>query len=261
MTTAATSAAASKNAAPCSSIAKSESKRKRGREAVDSRVGKPVVCIADIERSSGREPMNTPTGGRPNRARALLALAILIGVSAAACAASVARPVTDAPWYSIVPPLLAVIAALLTGRMLASLLTAVFVGGWLSAWSATTSPLATVGGGVWKAVRFLWLSVMSPEFSILAPGSFRVTDSQLILLYVVLIMAAITVVLTGGGLQGVADWLSRFARGRRSAQVVTFLAGLAVFIDDYANTMIVGRIHAAGYRPAPGKPREAGLSG
>ncbi len=184
--------------------------------------------------------MNTPTGGRPNRARALLALAILIGVSAAACAASVARPVTDAPWYSIVPPLLAVIAALLTGRMLASLLTAVFVGGWLSAWSATASPLATVGGGVWKAARFLWLSVMSPEFSILAPGSFRVTDSQLILLYVVLIMAAITVVLTGGGLQGVADWLSRFARGRRSAQVVTFLAGLAVFIDDYANTMIVG---------------------
>ncbi|MDD4788766.1 MAG: hypothetical protein PHO07_16465, partial [Pirellulales bacterium] len=87
--------------------------------------------------------MNTPTGGRPDRPRVLLALAVFIGVSVAACAASAARPVTDAPWYGIVPPLLAVVAALLTGRMLASLLAAVFVGGWLSAWSATASPLAT----------------------------------------------------------------------------------------------------------------------
>ena len=184
--------------------------------------------------------MNTPTGGRPDRPRVLLALAVFIGVSVAACAASAARPVTDAPWYGIVPPLLAVVAALLTGRMLASLLAAVFVGGWLSAWAATASPLATAGGGVCRAARFLWLSVMSPEFSLLAPGSYRVTDSQLILLYVVLIMATITVVLTGGGLQGVANWLSRFARGRRSAQVATFLAGLLIFIDDYANTMVVG---------------------
>jgi Na+/H+ antiporter NhaC len=135
--------------------------------------------------------------------------------------------VTDAPWYSIVPPLLAVTAALMTNRMLTSLFAAVVVGGWLAAWHVSTDFSTTAGGGFVKAGNFFVRAVAS-------------LDNQLILLYVVLIMMAIAVVLVSGGLQGVANWLMRFARGRRSAQFVTFLAGLLIFIDDYANTMIVG---------------------
>ena len=152
---------------------------------------------------------------------------VFVGICSAVYVASTARPVTDAPWYSIVPPLLAVTAALMTGRMLTSLFAAVLVGGWLSAWHASSGVMGTVGGGV---VKSGWFFV----------GAVSSLDSQLILLYVVLIMMAIAVVLVGGGLKGVADWLMRFARGRRSTQFVTFLAGLLIFIDDYANTMIVG---------------------
>lgn len=154
-------------------------------------------------------------------------MVVFAGICAAVYTASVARPVTDAPWYSIVPPLLAVTAALMTGRMLTSLFVAVLVGGWLSAWHASSNAVDTMGGGFMEAGGFFVSAVSS-------------LDNQLILLYVVLIMMAIAVALVGGGLKGVADGLMRFARGRRSTQFVTFLAGLLIFIDDYANTMIVG---------------------
>ena len=158
---------------------------------------------------------------------AWVGLGVFVGICMAAYGAGEARPVTDAPWYSIVPPLLAVTAALMTGRMLPSLLAAVFVGGWLAAWMGSGNVVTTVGGGLTMAGRFF-------------VGAVDSFGNQLILLYVVLIMMAIAVVLVGGGLKGVADWLMWFARGRRSTQFVTFLAGLVIFIDDYANTMIVG---------------------
>jgi Na+/H+ antiporter NhaC len=41
-------------------------------------------------------------------------------------------------------------------------------------------------------------------------------------------------------LPAIVNWLSPFARGPRSAQFVTYLLGVIIFIDDYANTMIVG---------------------
>ena len=76
--------------------------------------------------------------------------------------------------------------------------------------------------------------------SVKDPGSWEVTDNQLILAHVVLIMAMISVMLIAGGLQGVASWLARFARTTRSTKLVTMAAGLVIFIDDYANTMIIG---------------------
>jgi Na+/H+ antiporter NhaC len=115
----------------------------------------------------------------------------------------------------------------MTNRMLTSLFASVLVGGWLAAWHLSGNLVGTAGGGFASAGGFFVRAVAS-------------LDNQLILLYVVLIMMAIAVVLVGGGLKGVADWLMRFARGYRSAQFVTFVAGLLIFIDDYANTMIVG---------------------
>ena len=170
---------------------------------------------------------DSPEQPTSNGLASWVGLVVFAAICSAVYVASTARPVTDAPWYSIVPPLLAVTAALMTGRMLTSLFVAVLVGGWLSAWQASPSVVGTAAGGFVKAGGFFVGSVAS-------------VDNLLILLYVVLIMMAIAVVLVGGGLKGVADWLMRFARGRRSTQFVAFLAGLLIFIDDYANTMIVG---------------------
>ena len=136
-----------------------------------------------------------------------------------------------ATWHGIVPPLLAVTLALLSGRLRLCLGAAVLVGGMLGAARDTLGPLAIVRDGLAHAGTFVVRSVW--------PGDGDTVNLQ-ILLYVVLIMAMIAVMQAGGGLQGVARWLTRFARSRRSAGLVTFVTGLVIFIDDYANTMIVG---------------------
>ncbi len=154
-------------------------------------------------------------------AAALVSVAICLIAYLATPSQSAGEP----PWYGVIPPLLAITTALVTGRILYSLGAAVLVGGLLSL-------LGDGGGRIYRVflgtgARFVYDSVAN-------------RDNQLILLYVVLIMAMISVMLVGGGLQGVANWLMRFARSPRSTKLVTFVAGLIIFIDDYANTMIVG---------------------
>jgi Na+/H+ antiporter NhaC len=132
------------------------------------------------------------------------------------------------PWYSIVPPLLAVTLALVTSRIFLSLGAAVFVGGLLSLCVAGGPPGAVGRLAQGTGVAFVYQSLADHP------------DNLLILLFVVLIMAMISVMLASGGLQGVANWLMKYARSARSTRLVTMAAGLIIFIDDYANTMIVG---------------------
>ena len=122
-------------------------------------------------------------------------------------------------WLSIVPPLLAVSLALLTRRVVLSLVIAVVVGGFL------------VGGsffsGMVEGPKVVWSSATDS------------TNLQ-ILAFVFLVMVMIAVMIVSGGLQAVADRIARLAHGSRSTQLATVLMGFAIFIDDYANTMIVG---------------------
>ncbi|MCP4377309.1 MAG: Na+/H+ antiporter NhaC family protein, partial [bacterium] len=61
-----------------------------------------------------------------------------------------------------------------------------------------------------------------------------------VLLFIVMLMVIINVMIVGGGLQGVASWLLRRAKSARSTRLVAMISGLVIFIDDYANTLIVG---------------------
>jgi len=138
------------------------------------------------------------------------------------------------PWYSIIPPVLAVMLAVVTGRIRPSLAAAVISGGFLAAIADSNGFavwLANALGRTWLfAIQTVWL----PESGTFNTGNVR------ILLYVVLIMTMISVMLAAGGLQGVARRLEKYARSARSTQLATMALGLVIFIDDYANTMIVG---------------------
>ncbi len=43
-----------------------------------------------------------------------------------------------------------------------------------------------------------------------------------------------------GGIRGLMHWIAKLARSARSTQVATWLMGLLIFFDDYANTILVG---------------------
>ena len=141
-------------------------------------------------------------------------------------------------WYSIVPPLFAVTSAIATHRLLVSLGLSVVVG-------IVLSSIRNVSDSVWNWFPSVYSQTASVATSVV--NSF----SLFIILFIVLILSTISVVIVSGGIQGIIRWLSRFAKGARSTQFVTVLMGFAVFIDDYANTMIVG----SAMRPATDQKR------
>ena len=130
-------------------------------------------------------------------------------------------------WYSIVPPLLAITMSIATGRLLMSLGVAIAVGIILSSVQQSIDS---------EVSWFLVLGSTSWSISKSVIGSFNLS----VIIFIVLILAMVSVMIVSGGMQGVINWLSQFARGSRSTQLVTVLMGMVIFIDDYANTMIVG---------------------
>lgn len=161
------------------------------------------------------------------KAVAAIGIVTLLSLLAAWAAPDPGHAAQPGPWYSVIPPLVAVTAAIVTGRIIHSLLIAVVVGGLLNTVpAAPVNPIAWGEGG-YNALLFVWRSITSGE-------------KLYILAFVVLVLSTISVIISSGGMRGIVLKLERFAKGRRSAQWVAFFMGLAVFIDDYANTMIVG---------------------
>jgi len=163
--------------------------------------------------------------------RPILRWSIALGVFVFVCALAMVAPVSTTEseltpsWYSIVPALLAIVAAIASGRIIPSLIGGIVVGGVLIAApnSLALSPIT----GPWEAL-------------LLARDSVADLGNVRVLVFVTLILTTITIIGASGGLLGLVRLLERFARGRRSTQFTTAVMGLVLFIDDYANAMIVG---------------------
>jgi Na+/H+ antiporter NhaC len=133
----------------------------------------------------------------------------------------------QAPWYSVVPPLLAITLAFVTRNVLLSLGAAVAAGGLL-----ISVPPAPASLDAWTAAMGQTLSL------VLTTATDR--RSLLTLSFVAPIFAMVELVIAAGGFQGVVAWLMRRVRSGRSAQLATAAIGTLCFIDDYASSIIVG---------------------
>ena len=131
-------------------------------------------------------------------------------------------------WYSIIPPLLAVTLAIVTARLFPSLCIAVGIGILLSWYQKGATPGDLLTEIVWF-VRAV--SIGNDGIDLF---------NFWVVLFVCLIMATVSVVIASGGISGVVVWLSQFAKGPRSAQFITGLMGIIIFIGDYSNAMLVG---------------------
>jgi Na+/H+ antiporter NhaC len=65
-------------------------------------------------------------------------------------------------------------------------------------------------------------------------------DHLSIIVFSMLIGATVALISFNGGMRGVVSILSKYAKSPRSGQFVTWLLGMAIFFDDYANTLVVG---------------------
>ncbi len=61
-----------------------------------------------------------------------------------------------------------------------------------------------------------------------------------IIIFSMMIGGMVGVITKNGGMRGVVNYLSRYAGNARSGQLVTWIMGILIFFDDYANTLVVG---------------------
>ncbi len=132
----------------------------------------------------------------------------------------------DASPWGLFPPILAITVAILSRRLLLGLSLAVISGGLI----ATSEP---------ALVPFLSTAVQKILISYLFDPLFN-SFSAYILGFTALLIGMVRVTSLAGGNRGIAELLSRGAAGPRSSKLAAFLMGLAIFFDDYANTIVVG---------------------
>jgi len=61
-----------------------------------------------------------------------------------------------------------------------------------------------------------------------------------VILFSLLIGGMVAIISRNGGMAGVVHRMTKYATTPKSAQVITWALGVAIFFDDYANTLIVG---------------------
>ena len=131
-------------------------------------------------------------------------------------------------WLSIVPPLVAIVMALLIKEVISSLFFGVLTGAFIMALFSGHNPAEALGSGVLRTVDTYIV------------GSLFDDEHVLIVVFTLIIGGMVRIITVNGGMQGVVNFLSRFARGPRSGQLMTFLMDLCIFFDDYSNTLVVG---------------------
>lgn len=130
--------------------------------------------------------------------------------------------------WTIIPPLIAIILAFVTKNVILSLFIGVFSGTFL---------LQLNGFNIGTAFLGAFLDIINRVLESLSdPWNAGV------ILQCLTIGGLIALVSKMGGARAIAESLAKRAKSPTSAQLITWLMGLLVFFDDYANSLIVGPI-------------------
>jgi Na+/H+ antiporter NhaC len=138
-------------------------------------------------------------------------------------------PVNPIPqWFGIIPPLLAILIALVFREVYSALFIGLLVG---------TTTIAIYQGSSFFVAVFV--------------GVFRIMDTYIIqalnesshlsiIVFSMMIGAMVSIISINGGMKGIVAVLSKKAASPRSGMFITFLLDLCIFFDDYSNTLVVG---------------------
>lgn len=131
-------------------------------------------------------------------------------------------------WLSILPPLIAIVMALVLKEVISALFLGVLSGTFLMALFTGQEPGMALGSGLIRVVDTYIV------------GSIFDSDHVTIIVFTLIIGGMVKIISANGGMQGIVNWLLRRAKGPRSGQLMTFIMDLCIFFDDYSNTLMVG---------------------
>ena len=128
------------------------------------------------------------------------------------------------PWLSIIPPLMAILLALITKEVIISLFVSIFFG------------VLTLKGFELSNIIPALVTVIDTYIL----NSLNDTQHLSVIIFSFLIGGMVSLISQNGGMKGIVNRLSGFAHSSRSSQLTTFFMSLGIFYDNYANTLIVG---------------------
>ena len=146
------------------------------------------------------------------------AIAWITQTQDASAGAAVEEP--NAGWLTLLPPILAIAMALVFRQVVPALLAGIWVGAWIVFGDPFSGLLRTIDKYVVESLAD--------------------TDHTKIVLFTLLLGGMVGVISTSGGTRGLVNAIAPYATNSRRGQVVTWMLGMVVFFDDYANTLLVG---------------------
>ena len=130
--------------------------------------------------------------------------------------------IPDPSWVSILPPIVAIILALITRQAHLAL----FVGVWLGA--------IILNGGI--------ISGLTTTLDTYIVESIMDKGHASILVFTLAFGGLIGVISANGGMKGMVGMAARYATSNKKGQLATMAMGIVIFFDDYANTLLVGNM-------------------
>ena len=127
-------------------------------------------------------------------------------------------------WISILPPLLAIIMALLLRNVIPALIAGIWFG------AAALYPLSI--SGIFKGLL--------DGFQIYVVKALSNEDHAAIILFSMMIGGMVGIITRNGGMNSIVMLLVSKAKTAIGGQVSVWLMGLMIFFDDYSNTLVVG---------------------
>lgn len=122
---------------------------------------------------------------------------------------------------TLLPPLIAIVLALIFKEVVISLFMGIFCGALLLS-------------------RFDVLKAFFNVIDRYILNAIADTDRASILVFTLLLGGMVGIITKSGGVKGIVDSLSKRVNSERGTQFYTWLMGILIFFDDYTNTLIVG---------------------
>ncbi len=126
-------------------------------------------------------------------------------------------------WLSILPPLIAIVLALITKEVYSSLFIGIFSGMLIYSFST---------GGSLISASALTFDMMSS----------KIADNAYMIIFLALLWAVVMLVSRSGGSLAYGQWAGKRIRSKRAAAFATSLLGVLIFIDDGFNCLTVGTV-------------------
>ena len=126
-------------------------------------------------------------------------------------------------WLSILPPIIAIVLALITKEVYSSLFIGIISGMLIYAFA---------GDGTLLSATAMTFDMMSS----------KIADNAYMIIFLALLWAVVSLVSKSGGSEAYGRWAGEKLKSKRSATLATSLLGVLIFIDDGFNCLTVGTV-------------------